>query len=1115
MKHRKSLNLPQPIQNQTAEPESNLPKVKPRELGSGSRKVPAATTFKKNGQTTNTKAMAQPKALAEIYDLPFVELLAKSNFSFLQGASHPEEMALQAQALGYRGLGLCDCNGFYGIVRAWQAIEFPSNFTLTQMVKRSDFSFYSGAEMTLEDRSAIVLMPMHKDGYTHLCRLITLSKRRSPKGFSQLGISDLAENADDLIAFALPPWNEERLKKLAEIFGDRLYLPVWKDYTWTSLELYRHALELEKMGLQLIATQRPLMHARERKPLHDVLTCILHKTTLKEAKARLTTNSERHLKSLQELRSLWTDRLDLVTKTVEVAKRLEFSLKELHYEYPQATLPEGREPPEYLREKVFEGLKLRFPDGTPEKVLKTVEHELKLIAELRYEDYFLTLWDICLFAKRKGILHQGRGSAANSVVCYALGLTAVDPTLIELLFERFLSKERGEPPDIDIDFESTRREEVIQHIYEKYGSEHAAMVCTVICYRSRMAVRECAKVLEIPTATIEKMVRYMGREGLSRLEEKPEIATELGIARPLFDNFLRVALALRGFPRHLGIHTGGFLIAKRPITECVPVEKATMDKRYVIQWNKDDLTILKMLKIDVLGLGMLEALRRSFAIFREHKIADLDLYNIPQDDKPTYTMIQKADTVGTFQIESRAQMSLLPRLKPKCYYDLVVEVAIVRPGPIQGGMIHPYIKRRHGQEPVTYAHPALKPILEKTFGVPIFQEQIMQIASVVCGFTPGEADELRRIMSSSWKQADLMKGLRERLLNGMLNHGIKIEYAEQIYQTIVGFATYGFPESHSASFALITYASCYIKCHYPEVFVCSLLNAQPMGFYSPRALVADAQRHKVKFLELNLQNSDYEYQLEMDAHGQRCVRVGFQSVYGIKEKHIEKLLSERTRNGPFENLEDLVKRTHLNKSTLMLLGAAGALRGIGIDAREALWRIQALKLDPQSLFFGQYEPNDEEHIPEETNWEHMHREYHTKGYSLTRHPLLLLRPGLSRPDSANQTVYSKATELAHLRAGQWVRIAGLLSLQQRPPTAKGLAFLTLEDETALFNVVLMPDIYEKFRLVIADHPLLEISGSIEKKDGVIHIRARDIRPLPINDLLPLKLPPALPASYTS
>jgi DNA-directed DNA polymerase III PolC len=1034
-------------------------------------------------------------------DLQYVELLGRSNFSFLQGASHPEEMVTYAQGLGYRGMALCDLNGLYGVVRAFQAIEYPSNFIAQSDDLNRDFKFYCGAEMQLSDGSSVALLPIHKDGYTNLCQIITESKRGSQKTFSNLDLDILQRYNDDLIALALPPWKDDQLLKLREIFEDRLYLPVWKDYTWDSLQLYNQALQLEaRYGFELFATQRPFMAEAKKKVLHDVLTCILHKTTLKKAKTRLLTNGERHLKTLPELAKLWTERPDLLQKTMTIANRIQFTLKELHYEYPHAARPPGIEAPEYLRELTEKGLKIRFPQGETPKIRKMVEHELKLIGELRYEDYFLTLWDVCQFAKGRGILHQGRGSAANSIVCYCLGLTAVNPTQVELLFERFISKERGEPPDIDIDFESGRREEIIQYIYEKYGASHAAMVCTVICYRSRMAMREIAKVLEIPLESVELMIKFMGREGLKRLKDVPEKAQDWKIAPQTYELLLRMTMLLISFPRHLGIHTGGFLIAKRPITECVPVEKATMDKRYVIQWNKDDLTVLKMLKIDVLGLGMLTALNKCFEMLKEHKGIELDLYDVPQDDKATYDMICRADTVGTFQVESRAQMSLLPRLKPRIFYDLVIEVAIVRPGPIQGGMIHPFIRRRDGLEPVTYPHPDLEPILKKTCGVPIFQEQIMQIASTVAGFTPGEADELRRIMSSSWKKHDLMEGLRQRLISGMINHGIKIEYAEQIYQTIIGFASYGFPESHAASFAIITYVSCFLKEHHPEVFVASLLNAQPMGFYSPRALIMDAQRHQVKFCPVDVQMSDYDYTLEDGA-----VRVGFRALYGLKEKHIQALIQERKTNGKFHDLMDLVRRTSLNKSTLMCLAAAGAFNSLGVTPREALWKVQSVNVNPASLFFGTSSQDGDEYLPRENNWQTLQREYGSQGYSLVHHPLSILRPALERwsrwQRERKSAGFTKASQMLDLKNNQYVRVAGLLSLQQRPPTAKGFAFLTLEDETGVFNIILMPKVYEEFRLVVIHHPLLHVYGKLQKVARVIHIKAEIIRPLPSEKLL--------------
>lgn len=1026
----------------------------------------------------------------------FVELLGRTNFSFLQGASHPEEMSLQAKALGYRGIAVCDLNGLYGIVRGWQAIEFPSNFLVPEASANLDFTYHCGAEMQLADKSSIALFPMNKEGYFHLCQLITLSKRQAPKNFSNLNLEDLVPLSDDLIALALPPWTTPHLLHLKDIFGDRLYLPVWKDYSWQSLEFYNQALQIEMhLKIPLVATNRPFMHTRERKPLHDVLTCIFHKTTLEKAKTRLTPNAERYLKPLSELTQLWKDRPDVLKRSVEVAKRLKFSLKELRYEYPEAARPKDVDASSYLRHLTEEGLKKRFPQGVPLSVRKDVERELDLISELKFEDYFLTLWDICQFAEKRGILHQGRGSAANSVVCYALGLTAVDPTKVKLLFERFISKERGEPPDIDIDFENARREEVLQYIYEKYGSEHAAMVCTVICYRGRMALRECSKVLGIPSTTVEEMVKFMGREGTSILEQSAHMAATWGLSERQYKLLMEMTLSLKGFPRHLGIHTGGFLIAKRKITECVPVEKATMDKRFVIQWNKDDINILKMLKIDLLSLGMLTAVQKCFQLLQQRKV-HLDLYNIPPDDALTYQMIQEADTVGVFQIESRAQMNLLPRLKPKCFYDLVVEVAIVRPGPIQGGMIHPYLKRRHGLEPVTYAHPSLQPILERTFGVPIFQEQIMQIASSVCGFTPGEADELRRIMSSSWKKKDLMRGLRQRLINGMLQHGIAQEYAEQIYQTIVGFSSYGFPESHAASFALITYASCYLKKHYPGIFACSLLNSQPMGFYSPRQLIADAQRHRVKFLGLDVQKSFYDYALEGNA-----VRVGFRSVNGVRESDVNKIVNARIDGGIFQNFTDMIQRTGLTKGPLLRLAAAGAFSSLGLPAREAIWQILRLDLEPDSLFFAQTETQDTDRIPQESEWEEMSREYSAQGYSLHHHPMGLLRAEIeqrSRVERANNgTPYVKASELTSLKDRQKVRIAGLLSLMQKPPTAKGFCFLTLEDETGNFNLVLLPKVYEEFRLVINQNSLLNVYGQVERQGRVVHIKVIRIGSLPL------------------
>ena len=1103
----------------------------------------------------------------------FIELLARSNFSFLLGASHPEELVLRAKGLGYNGLAICDINGVYGVVRGYQAAEKPSAFDAEQLATlnadgspKAPFKYMCGVELVPYDASPITVLPMNKDGYVRLCRLLTTARRRAPKGHIVLSLKDVLEANEDLIAFPLPPWKEADLQKIQDAFQDRVYLPVCKDLSWESVRYYQHAMMLERsMGLPLFATQRPLFHEAERKPLHDVLTCILHGTTLDEASTRLTLNRERYLKTPEELAWLYRERPDLLSRTLEIASRIEFSLKELRYKYPQENLPMGKTATDFLRELVTSGLSWRYPAWTePEfmaKVRRQVDYELKLIQEMEYEDYFLTLWDICKFAREKGILHQGRGSAANSIVCFALGLTSVDPIRLGLLFERFISRERGEPPDIDIDFEHERREEVIQYIYRKYGERRAAMVCTVICYRSRMAIREVAKVMGVPLPQIGALIKYMGREGLSRLvdiavekgiemqkpkKEKPTFdhgsrayvepsktpipaseasvdLSQFGLDEEKFHHLLRISLELQGFPRHVGIHTGGFVISHEPVVDIVPVEAATMQGRYVIQWNKDDIAILGLMKIDVLALGMLTAVRKSLELLKQYKNIDWNLAQIPQEDADTYKMIQKADTVGVFQIESRAQMSLLPRLKPKTYYDLVIEVAIVRPGPIQGGMVHPYLNRRAGRERVTYAHPALKPILEKTLGIPLFQEQIMQIAVVAAGFTPGEADELRRVVSSAWKKKAVMHGLRQRVINGMLTNGLSREYAEQIFKTIEGFSSYGFPESHAASFALITYVSCYLKHHHPDVFTCALLNSQPMGFYAPRQLIADAQRHGVHFYSLDVQHSDWDYSFEpapapkalrhtstglpLRAVGEAAptasmrryaVRVGLRSVYGLREEHARTLVEERKRSGAFRDLTDLVRRTRLPRVTLTRLASAGALDSFGFTPRQALWVIQGMSFDNQSLLFGapmglDFERQSEEAgvLPAENDWENIRREYQTKGFAVDNHPMAVLRPQLLRSPHR----YTTAKGLENLRDRTPVRVTGLLSLIQKPPTAKGMCFVSIEDETGLMNIVITPDIYQKCRLTLMQSSLLDVEGRLESRQGVRNVRAVVVRPL--------------------
>lgn len=1114
-------------------------------------------------------------------EVDFIELIAQTNFSFLQGASHPEEMVLRAKQLRYRGIAICDTNGFYGVVRGYQAAKKPSHFDAEQLKyaeNDENFDYICGAILTPYDASPVALLPMTKDGYSQISRLVTKAKRKSPKGEITLSLKEICEEPEDIIAFPLPPWTNEHLRQLKDAFNDRVYLPVCKDFTWESVRLYHQALEIEHdLGILPFATQRPLFHHPDRKPLHDVVTCILHRTTIDEAGTRLTLNRERYMKSPDHLAQLFSERPDMLSRTLEIAARITFQLTELRYKYPQENLPPGKTAPEYLRELVEAGIRERYekkideakmlPAGSKElkilsfflrRVRKQADEELAIIAELGYEDYFITLKEICIFADSKGILYQGRGSAANSIVCYALKLTSVCPIEMNLMFGRFISVRRGEPPDIDIDFEHARREEVIQHIYTKYGPSRAAMVCVVVCYRSRMAIREVAKVMGLELWQIDALVKFMGREGLSRLVDEqmqPHVQVlqepedhapvtedpkspdhgsvfdlkKIGLSPDRFQKLLHLALAMQGFPRHLGIHSGGFVISHEALTDIVPVESATKDDRYVIQWNKDDISTLGLMKLDMLSLGMLTAVKKTLDLLRKHRDVHWDMSQFPPDDAATYDMICLADTIGVFQIESRAQMSLLPRLRPRKYYDLVVEVAIVRPGPIVGGMVHPYLKRRHGLEEPTYEHDALKPILQRTYGVPLFQEQVMQIAVDVAGFTPGEADELRRVVSSAWKKKAVMNGLRQSVINGMMKNKVSQEYAEQIYKVIEGFSSYGFPESHAASFAHITYVSCYIKKHHPDMFACALLNSQPMGFYSPRQLIADAQRHGVKFHALDVQWSLWEYCLvdpwteehfenpppsydkpSKEAREQSResttfatapldVRVGFTSVYGLKREQIERFIEERKVNGLYRDLTDFIRRTKLPKATLIRLAAAGALQTVhGFVPRESMWAIQGLTFDEKSLFFGAHSGLDEERslaetlqVPKESEWSTVQREYSAKGFSLETHPLKVLRPQLE----ASSKKYTTAADLKKLRNRTRVNVAGLISLLQRPPTAKGMAFASIEDETGIMNIVITPDIYTKYRLVMMGQPLLEFEGVLEAHQGVYNVKAQSIRAL--------------------
>lgn len=1033
--------------------------------------------------------------LIESKSTQYFELMAKSNFSFLEGASHPEEMVRQALQLNYSGLALMDTNGMYGVVRGFQEVARPSHFA-AENFDYSQFKYMVGSTVVTFDSSPIGVLPINLDGYQRLCRVLSKAKMQSEKGTMSVSYRELITQADECLFFPTLPLSLGTLEFMLNRCGThRVFLPVRLDRTWQSLQDLALVRSLERnYGVLAFATQQPLMHSRQRKNIQDVLTCLLHKTTLDEAETRLLCNADRSLLPLEELQLLFQKSPQYLAHTQLIAQKVDFSLTELRYHYPRSRMPVGMTPADYLRTKVKERLPRRFPNGASEAIKLKIKHELKLIQDMQYEDYFLTLSEICDFAEQKGILFQGRGSAANSVVCYVLGLTAVNPLQVDLMFERFISKERGEPPDIDVDFEHERREEVIQHVYQTYGHQHAAMVCTVIRFKSKMSLRECGKVFGIAKPTLDKLIKYMGRDGYRRIVDNSEICQSVGMAPERFQLLLETAMELRGFPRHLGIHTGGFVISNHPIQDICPTERATMVDRYVIQWNKDDLATLGLMKVDLLSLGMLSAVRKCFASLKDQTGIDLSMYNLPSDDRATYQMIQEADTVGVFQIESRAQMSSLPRSKPNTFYDLVTQVAIIRPGPLQGGMVHPFLRRKQGQEPVEYAHPDLVPILKKTMGVPIFQEQIMRMVVAVAGFSPGEADELRRIMSSASRKQEQMDHLRTRLINGMLTHGLTQEYALQVYQVIEGFSSYGFPESHAASFALITYASCYLKKHYPAYFTVALLNSQPMGFYSPRSLLQDAHRHGICIQPLHLNFSTWDYQVINQE-----ILVGFRAIAGLSKEAIEKICSDRESYGAFSDLKNFVQRcSHLRKADLVRLAAAGVFSCFGLSPRQALWTAQSIDLAEDSLFFAQdHSTVHSVALPSETRWQNLLRNYDSMGFSVFDHPIGILREHLQNLNTEllkNRYVpYTDSHHFLDQADAAKVRVVGLLCTHQRPPTAKGVCFLTLEDEKGLINVVVPKDVYERDRMVIYEQPFIEVHAKLQKRHGVINLQALKLK----------------------
>ncbi len=984
----------------------------------------------------------------------YAELHCLSNFTFQRGASHPEELVARAAALGYRALALTDECSLAGVVRAHLA------------AREHSLKLIIGAEFRLADGTQLALLATDRRSYGALAALITTGRRRAQKGCYLLARADIeACAASGLLALLLA--------------GDGQWLAAhFRGRAWIAVELHcgpndRARLDAlreqsHSSGLPLAAAGDVHMHLRSRRRLQDALTAIRLGLPLERCAQALYPNAERHLRARVRLAQIYPP--ELLAETLAIAARCAFSLDELRYEYPEELVPPGETPASWLAQLTGQGLAGRFPGGVPPKVQGLVEHELKLIAELRYEPFFLTVHDVVRFARSQGILCQGRGSAANSAVCYALGITEVDPARMATLFERFVSRERNEPPDIDVDFEHQRREEVIQYIYAKYGRERAALAATVICYRPRSAVRDLGKALGLAPEQVERLARSLswwdGRQVL------PERLAEAGLdpASPALGRLARLAEDLAGFPRHLSQHVGGFVISRGPLAELVPVENAAMPERTVIQWDKDDLEALGLLKVDVLALGMLSAIRRALDFL------GMRMQDIPAEDPAVYAMIQKADTVGVFQIESRAQMSMLPRLRPENFYDLVIEVAIVRPGPIQGGMVHPYLRRRRGLEPVLYPSEAVRNVLERTLGVPIFQEQVMQLAVVAAGFTPGEADRLRRSMAA-WKRKGGLEPFEERLVQGMLARGYRREFAEAIYRQILGFGEYGFPESHSASFALLVYASAWLKCHHPAAFCAALLNSQPMGFYAPAQLVQDARRHGVDVRPPEVGASDWDCTLEAGA-----VRLGLRMVGGLSEAAASRIVSARAA-GPFASAEDLARRAALGRRELRCLAEGGALAALAGHRRQAHWAVAGLR--PAAGLLREA-PLGETllELPAPGEGEDIVADYASLGLTLGRHPLALLRGRL------HDLKLISAQALRARAHGSRVRAAGLVTCRQRPDTASGVVFVTLEDETGTVNVVVWRDLVERQRRELLGARLLGVEGVIERDGDVVHLVAR-------------------------
>ena len=1087
----------------------------------------------------------------------YAELAVTSNFSFLRGGSHPEELVVQAKSLGHCALGLADRNSVAGLVRAHS------------IAKEHELQFLPGVRLVFADGTPDILSYPHcLSGWSNLTRLLTVGKRRAEKGTCELFLADLLDRAAGLrlivvperkisgrgdveksplpeSVVALPPSLFELrrtnrapphstlpqgeggnrivdvIRQLREAAGGEVWLAAAMLYRGDDARrLERLAAIAAEAEAPLIAVNDVLYHHPDRRPLQDVLTCIREHLTLEKAGKCLAANAERHLKSPEQMLRLFRRHPEAVEAAAAFAQSCRFSLDELRPSYPLETQEGFATPQDALIAFAEEGARTRYPKGVPDKIRRGLDYELKLVADLKYAPYFLTVHDIVRFAKSQDILCQGRGSAANSTLCYCLGITEVDPLLSDLLFERFISAERGEPPDIDIDFEHERREEVLQYVYRKYGRERAALTATTICYRGRSAIREVGKVFGLSEDVTASLARTLWGWSPSGVAEKDAKSVGLDPAEPRLARVLALAGELIDFPRHLSQHVGGFVITEGRLDEIVPVENAAMEDRTVIEWNKDDIEALKILKVDLLGLGMLSCLRRGYGLIQSHYGVSISTARMPKEEEPVYKMLSRADSIGVFQVESRAQMSMLPRLRPARFYDLVIEVAIVRPGPIQGDMVHPYLRRREGKEPVTYHAPApehgpadeLKKVMEKTLGVPLFQEQAMRVAIEAAKFEPAEADRLRRAMAT-FRRVGTIQTFRDKFVNNMSARGYPRDFAESCFRQIEGFGEYGFPESHAASFALLVYASAWIKCHYPDVFAAALLNSQPMGFYAPAQIVRDAAEHGVEIREVDVGFSHWDCTLECapsaafgvlharhaemksDIRASHALRLGLRQIAGFSEKDAKRIAD--MRGGGFSSLRDFWLRTQLSLATMKRLADADAFGSLGLGRREALWALRALRRtgdkDDLPLFARAALPDREPDaaLPAMLPGEQVIEDYRHMHLSVKAHPLSFLREAL-----AGKRIL-KSEQLPGMASGRRVTVAGLVLVRQRPGSAQSI-FMTMEDETGIANIIVWPHVFEKFRGIVMGARLVAATGKVQNESNVVHILAERL-----DDLTPM------------